>query len=251
VNVITVILEMELSVQVQPLAFLAKSYLVGFNLRNLVCFPECKRCHRKAQQNGECKSGSAIDTVECKCGAGFVGDGVQCSMSKSYNEDSFLETRKTYFYWARKLEKQLPLFKEAKDAYVAAAASFTEWLYESGGNSGHGARKVNGNEPTRAGQPSKENFKTEVISRMKKRDEKTKSQDKSRMFQKIYQQLKKRKQTINNGPVHDNSGEGRGRHKQLMDSVRSVSKSISGSSNYPAPSQSWSDSETVNITWGS
>jgi hypothetical protein len=209
--------------------------------------PECKHCHSKARQHGECQSGSTTDTVQCTCEAGFVGDGVQCSMSRSYNNDLVLETRKNYFYWARQLEKRLPIFKEAKDAYVAAASSFTEWLYESGGQGGAGKATHLKNQP---GSVSK-NVVTGALTRLKMREQIRQGQgaaapagsgsDTSRLLRNIYQQLKRRKQTIKDGPMHDSSGEGRGRHEHDLNSGHSDPSRRS-----PDHSRSWS--EGVNIT---
>jgi hypothetical protein len=107
-------------------------------------------------------------------------------MSASHNQDIFLERRKTYFYWARQLEKLLPNFQAAKAAYVAATSDATHWMFETGGqhNSLH-----------KTGQGGLE--KSKAIKAMYKR-----------------MRVKKDKQSVQHGPRHTASGESRGRNQQ-------------------------------------
>uniref|UniRef100_A0A7S0N314 EGF-like domain-containing protein n=1 Tax=Cryptomonas curvata TaxID=233186 RepID=A0A7S0N314_9CRYP len=148
---------------------------------------ECKHCHSKAHQQGFCSSGSTTDTVVCKCNVGFEGDGVKCSMSASHNQDIFLERRKTYFYWARQLEKLLPNFQAAKDAYVAATSDATHWMFESGGQ-------------------HQTLHKNSVIGGL----------EKSRAVMAMYKRLrvKRDERSAYHGPRHAASGESRGRNHQ-------------------------------------
>lgn len=218
---------------------------------------ECKRCHSKAVRHGECSPGSTTDTVECKCNVGFVGDGVQCSISRSHNFDLVLETRKNYFYWAKQLEKRLPFFKTAKDAYVAAASSFTEWLYEAGGGRGTGKGISNADhsqtnlEREKQAIDGRTRVKMRMLNRQIKRSSASSSSgtESSKIYQKIYAQLKRRQDIADQGPIHDVSGTGRGRHHNLnsnLDSSKLPESELPPTSeNSPHPI--WIDN--ANTTW--
>ncbi len=54
-------------------------------------------------------------------------------MSKSHDFDIFVERRKTYFHWAKQVDKMLPFFKAASDSYIAAVADISESMYNTGG----------------------------------------------------------------------------------------------------------------------
>ena len=70
----------------------------------------CKTCDRKATKSGNCDAGSTADTVVCTCVAGWKGNGVSCSMSKSHNLDVFLDLRKKYFFWATQVKDRRVAF---------------------------------------------------------------------------------------------------------------------------------------------
>ncbi len=113
-------------------------------------------------------------------------------MSSSHNQDIFLERRKTYFYWARQLEKLLPNFQAAKDAYVAATSDDTHWMFEAGGQ-------------------QNTIQKTRVSGGLQK----------SKAIMKMYEKMrvKRDKQSVFHGPKHEASGESRGRNHQPFNMI--------------------------------
>jgi hypothetical protein len=115
-------------------------------------------------------------------------------MKSSYNQDIFLERRKTYFYWASQLEKMLPNFQAAKDAYIAATSDATHWMFDAGGQH----NEVHKSSVSGGLQRSK--FDTAIYKRMRvKRDQKS-----------VYQ-----------GPKHEASGESRGRNQKTFNIISS------------------------------
>ena len=115
-------------------------------------------------------------------------------MKSSYNQDIFLERKKTYFYWARQLEKMLPNFQAAKDAYITATSDATHWMFEAGG------------------QPK-------LLPKSSLSGGLQKSKVVMAMYKRI--RVKRDKRSVYQGPRHEASGESRGRNQGTLNIISS------------------------------